>query len=252
MKTIILEKETIYSGNLLLVNAVHPLRKPNTDGLIPVDMCYPDILLKHDAVNVLHLILEKISSGASIIPVSGYRSEDEQTQIYNESLKDNGEQFTKQFVALPNHSEHQTGLAIDLALNQKEIDFICPDFPNAGICQKFRKTAPDYGFIERYKADKEAMTGISHEPWHFRYVGYPHSKIIEQNQLSFEEYIEFIKDYPENNRLVFQEKGKAEMEVYFVPAAANQNFINLPRHAVYQISGNNEDGFIITIWRKTK
>ena len=84
---------------------------------------------------------------------------------------ENGEEFTNQFVARPGHSEHQTGLAIDLGLKQPDIDFLRPYFPYKGICQTFRELSTDYGFIERYPAGKEAITGIAHEPWHFRYVG---------------------------------------------------------------------------------
>lgn len=80
-------------------------------------------------------------SGDSIVPVSGYRSLNEQMDIYNDSLKDNGEDFTRKYVALPKHSEHQTGLAIDLGLNKEKIDFIRPDFPYDGICGTFRRFA---------------------------------------------------------------------------------------------------------------
>ena len=110
MKTIELEKEEIYCGNLLLVNKNYPLRDNNVKGLVPADVRFPNILMKRDVANVLQLIFEKISAGNSIVPVSGYRSLEEQTAIYDGSLKDNGEDFTRKYVALPNHSEHQTGL----------------------------------------------------------------------------------------------------------------------------------------------
>ena len=122
MKTIELEKEEIYCGNLLLVNKNYPLRDNNVKGLVPADIRFPNILMKRDVANVLQLIFEKISAGNSIVPVSGYRSLEEQTAIYDGSLKDNGEDFTRKYVALPNHSEHHTGLAIDLGLNEKEIE----------------------------------------------------------------------------------------------------------------------------------
>lgn len=108
-----------------------------------------------------------------ITAVSGWRSQEEQREIYLQSLLENGEEFTNQFVASPGHSEHQTGLAIDLGLKQPDIDFLRPYFPYKGICQTFRELSTDYGFIERYQAGKEAITGIAHEPWHFRYVGVP-------------------------------------------------------------------------------
>lgn len=255
MKTIELKKENIYCGNLLLVNAKHPIKTRNTTNLVPADRRFPNILMKRDAMNVLQLVFNRISAGNSIVPVSGYRSSEEQTDIYNTSLKDNGEIFTKKYVALPNHSEHQTGLAIDLGLNKEEIDFICPDFPYEGICHEFRKAVPDYGFIERYSKDKEKITGISHEPWHFRYVGYPHSKIMKEKEMSLEEYTEFIKSYRYDRRFVYKQtigaraKSRTEVEIHYIPANGDITTTTLPDNCVYQISGNNVDGFIATVWK---
>lgn len=249
MNTITLNKEKIHSGNLLLVNACHPLNNTNIEDLIPANTRVPDVLIKRNAANVLHLILDKISSGSSIVPVSGYRSAKEQTDIYDNSLNDNGEDFTKKFVALPYHSEHQTGLAIDLGLNKENIDFICPDFPYEGICDEFRKTAPYYGFIERYPNKKEQITGIAHEPWHFRYVGYPHSEIMKDEQFTLEEYIEFIKQYPRDGKHLRIYKNGKIFEIFYVAAGETETTIMLPNNTVYQVSGNNTDGFIVTLWR---
>lgn len=150
---------------------------------------------------------------------------------------------------MPHHSEHQTGLAIDLALNQKNIDFICPNFPYEGISNNFRKAAPYYGFIERYQKEKEKITSIAHEPWHFRYVGYPHSEIIVKKHFSLEEYTTFLKTYSEYNRFIYLSKNKSIIEIYFVPAIKYKTIITLPKTSNYQISGNNIDGFIVTVWR---
>lgn len=250
MKTIILEREKIYCGNLMLINKHYRYRYNNIKCLISADTHYPDILMKREAANALHFLLKKISAGESIVPVSGYRSSKEQTAIYESSLNDNGEVFTNKYVALPNHSEHQTGLAIDLGLNKKKIDFICPDFPYSGICNEFRNAAPDYGFIERYENNKEEITGIGHEPWHFRYVGYPHSKIIKENAFSLEEYIEFIKSYRDDCKFVYKQMQGFEIEIYYVPANDNKTLLTIPENYIYQISGNNIDGFIVTVWQE--
>lgn len=87
---------------------------------------------------------------------------------------------------------HETGLAIDVGKELEEVDFICPEFPYEGVCQIFRELAPMYGFIERYPKGKEAVTGIAKEPWHFRYVGYPHARIIQNLGMTLEEYHAFI------------------------------------------------------------
>ncbi|MFG6353625.1 MAG: D-alanyl-D-alanine carboxypeptidase family protein, partial [Oscillospiraceae bacterium] len=150
---------------------------------------YPNILLEREAVQALSRVMEQIDGWLYIFHVSGWRAREEQLEIYANSLRENGPEFTAKFVAMPGHSEHQTGLAIDLGLLQPEIDFIRPAFPYEGICQKFRELAPAYGFIERYPAGKESITGIAHEPWHFRYVDTPHSEVMAFKGLTLEEYL---------------------------------------------------------------
>lgn len=147
-----------------------------------------DVLLERQAAYALEQLMERINGWRWIVPVSGWRSQREQQQIWDDSLRENGLEFTKTYVALPGHSEHQSGLAIDLGARGDTIDFIRPDFPYGGICGVFRALAPDYGFIERYPRGKEALTGIGHEPWHFRYVGTPHARIMTAHGLVLEEY----------------------------------------------------------------
>lgn len=235
-----LTKENVKKGYLVLVNSDYNLEF-HSDNLTVFNNEYKNIELDLKANNQLHIILDKINSGNQIVPVSGYRSLEEQVDIYNSSLKENGLEFTKKFVALPNASEHQTGLAIDLALNKEDIDFICPSFPYDGICEDFRIEAPNYGFIERYHNHKKDITKISKEEWHFRYVGYPHSKIITDNDFCLEEYIDYLKqfDYP-NNPLIID-----KYKIFYIPYLGENETIKLKNN--YEISGNNVDGFILTI-----
>ena len=103
----------------------------------------------------------------------------EQRRLWEYSLKENGLAYTKQFVALPGCSEHQIGLAIDVGLKkQEDDDLICPHFRDSAAADLFMQQMMNYGFILRYPEDKQEITGISYEPWHFRYVGLPHSQVI--------------------------------------------------------------------------
>lgn len=186
---------TQHCETLVLVNAQTPLgEEPDTRELVYPFANRPEILLRSDAAKALIAALSAVGVGDKIIGVSGFRALEEQQNIYADSLRENGQVFTKQFVALPGHSEHQTGLAIDLALNEPPIDFIRPAFPYNGICQRFREIAPHYGFVERYPAGKETITGIAHEPWHFRYVGLPYALIMTEKHLTLEEYLDFLTD----------------------------------------------------------
>ena len=248
MKTITLKEDAIHSGNLILVNAHYPCRDNTAERtLLPVNTGTDKILLDSDAVKHLACLMDRINGWEQITTVSGWRSMQEQTDIYTDSLKDNGKTFTEKFVAHPGHSEHQTGLAIDLALKQEHIDFICPDFPYTGICQTFRHDAVSYGFIERYPANKESITGIAHEPWHFRYVGVPHAEIMVNNDFVLEEYISFLKKYPRGKTHYFHKTENECITVSYLEAnrTADTQF-EIDDNNLYSVSGNNIDGFIIT------
>lgn len=227
-----MKPNSIYSGDLILVNASFRFRTEDKSILVPVDDQFPDILVNKKLADAYQNIMMEIHAQNKIVPVSGYRSHDEQTALFDSSLKDNGKEFTYKYVALPDHSEHQTGLALDVGINQENIDFIRPDFPYDGIAQNFRNIAPKYGLIERYGKEKEEITGISHEPWHFRYVGFPHAEYITEHNLCLEEYIDIIKKYTKENPLKYH-----HYNIYFEKTITSLDTV---------FSGNNVDGFIVT------
>lgn len=244
-----LEREQVYAGSLILVNEEFSLRRGEEETLTPAVIEYPGILMRREAAKRLRETFEKAGCAGEIVPVSGYRSAAEQAKIYEDSLRDNGAEFTRKYVALPYHSEHQTGLAIDLGLKKDVIDFIRPDFPYDGVCGAFRKAAPGCGFVERYPKGKEHITGIAHEPWHFRYVGRPHAGIMAAEGLTLEEYTEFVKRYSAKAPLRW-ESGRERAEIFYVTAGEDgRTEVVLPEGVTYQVSGNNVDGFIVTCWR---
>lgn len=242
-----LRKEDIYKGSLILVNSSYPIRTDYQPELVEVESDYAQIQLEQKTAAVLNGVLQAICANDRILAVSGYRTMEEQQAIYMDSLQENGKEFTEKYVAVPGHSEHQTGLAIDLGLRKREIDFIRPDFPYEGICESFRRRAIRYGFVERYEKGKEEVTGIAHEPWHFRYVGYPHSEIMKEKNMALEEYITYLKKYPYEGTHLIHRRDNKTMELFYV-AVEQEALLCLPRQAVYQISGNNIDGCIVVIW----
>ena len=138
---------------------------------------------------MLDQLLAAVDGAGTIIPVSGYRPQTEQQAIWDDTLAEHGSAFTETYVARPGCSEHQTGLAIDLGEDVPDLDFIRPSFPDSGACGAFRRAAARYGFLQRYCREKEALTGIAAEPWHFRYVGRPHARIMTDRGLVLEEYL---------------------------------------------------------------
>lgn len=243
--------EMVGSGPLVLVNQSHPLeREPDTTSLLPSDDRRPHILLDARAGTVLNRFLSDLGCTGEIVPVSGYRSRAEQEAIFSDSLRDNGEAFTRSYVALPGCSEHQTGLAIDLGENRPDLDFIRPQFPDTGVFRTFRRRASEYGFILRYPEDKTSITGIQYEPWHFRYVGWPHARLMEREGLVLEGYHRLLEDYPEcGPHLHFQEQGRS-FEMYTVSRDNLEDLPSrLPKNTLCQWSGNNGSGVVVTIWR---
>lgn len=283
MKPLLFKKEDCYRGPLILVNrkyALHREAQPEMPGclrmwtrspkeekpqeeltLAVIEEIYPKshlapeahpaqkTRLEQQAAVALCRGLDHLSAFGRIVPVSGYRSRREQEQIYRESLEENGPEFTGKYVALPDRSEHQTGYAIDLGEGGQELDFIRPSFPEEGICGRFRQEAARFGFILRYPAGREAVTGIAHEPWHFRYVGYPHALIIEKEGLVLEEYADFLRKQPEG-RLQWAEYGN-RIEVRYIEAAKETIRVELPEDCtLYKVSGDNQGGLILTAWRE--
>ena len=236
---------SLHTGDLILVNRRFPAVGEPED----LTDLGNGVLLARPAAQALEALLAAVNAGPSVTPVSGWRSQQEQTEIFDQSLRDSGRAFTEQYVAFPGHSEHQTGLAIDLGLTLPEIDFIRPAFPYSGICQAVRQRAAEFGFVERYPAGKEAITGISHEPWHFRYVGVPHAVLMTQRGWTLEEYHEAVKQYPlGGSGLPCQTQGR-QYTIYYIPADAAGG-LELEAGENCHLSGDNEGGLILTTWKE--
>lgn len=132
------------------------------------------------------------AAGHEIFLSSGYRSYNLQSIFYNNDLQSNGGIETG-YVAAPGTSEHQLGLAIDLTSHNVNLE-LTDDFENTPEGQWALENAYKYGFILRYKADKEDITGYKYEPWHYRYIGDKDiSKLCHDKDITLEELIDYVK-----------------------------------------------------------
>ncbi len=105
-----------------------------------------------------------------------------------------------------------------------------------------------YGFVVRYSDTKAGTTGIGFMPHHFRYVGLPHSLIMNEEDLCLEEYLTYLRDYTMDTAPLRYTNGDTAYEIYYVPAAeTGDTEVVIPKDAIYSVSGNNTDGFILTI-----
>lgn len=126
--------------------------------------------------------------GLNIWLASGYRSYANQRDIYNNYVNLYGTETADTFSARPGHSEHQTGLAID-------VNSIDDSFANTPESDWLAAHAHEYGFIIRYPKGKESITGYKYEPWHLRYLGVETATAVYNSGLTLEEYLGIDSKY---------------------------------------------------------
>ncbi len=104
-----------------------------------------------------------------------------------------------------------------------------------------------YGFILRYPSDKTEITGITYAPHHFRYVGQPHAAIMHEHNFCLEEYLGFLQGYTQETGGLVYEYGGETYSIFYVPASSmGTTYVTLDADGVYDVSGDNRNGFVIT------
>lgn len=169
------------------------------DGYEPSDLVEPKVrfifteksekrLLRKEAAQALEqLFAGAEKDGIFLAGVSGYRSYETQKGLFNYFVQTQGEAIARRYSAEPGHSEHQTGLAMDVSASTGKCaaDDCFADTPEASWLAAH---APEYGFIIRYPKGKEAITGYAYEPWHLRYLGKSLAQKVAASGLTLEEY----------------------------------------------------------------
>lgn len=249
-----------FSGDLILVNNEYQYYSTGNEKLV-------SIMTKNDetgrtsftAVDYDYTVLEpvyeplakmvddwySIYSNDTLIVYGSYRTKEFQQQLYDQFTANTADDGEAPIVALPGFSEHETGYAIDFSETESY------DYQGTGDFQWLNQNCYKYGFIIRYAEDKEDITEYRKEPWHFRYVGTPHAKYMTENNLCLEEYIELLRNaynYSGEHLKIADEYG-SPYEIYFYPSDDGEEYTNvpLPTGVKFDISGNNIDGFIVTV-----
>ncbi len=134
--------------------------------------------------------------GITLVSVSAFRSYSYQDGLYQNRVKrcQNEEGLSLEaakkkaatIVAVPGTSEHHLGLAID-------INSVVESFEKTKEFRWLQENAEKYGFVMRYPKDKQDITKIIYEPWHYRYVGVEHAKEMNDLDMCMEEYVEYLK-----------------------------------------------------------
>ncbi|MGE5654769.1 MAG: M15 family metallopeptidase [Bacillota bacterium] len=179
---------------LKLVNRTHPLPASYVPGgLVAVRVRLangtPDErLMKPEAAAALEDMMQAAEKdGVILYAVSGYRSYATQKGLYDYRVQSEGQAMADLYTAKPGQSEHQTGLAMDVAGAQRDL---VESFAETSEGKWVAKNAQRFGFIIRYPQGKEKTTGYNYEPWHLRYVGVKAATEIVSKGLVLEEYLQ--------------------------------------------------------------
>lgn len=172
-------------GKLILVNKYYNLDSNYDVNLVNIDSKYGIGKMNEEAYEYfIKMVNSALKDNIKLKGVSAYRSYNTQKNKYNEYVKKDGVSKADTYSARPGHSEHQTGLAIDInTANSKD------HFENTKEYSWLINNSYKYGFILRYPKDKTFITGYKYEPWHFRYVGIDAATKIFEEQITFEEYV---------------------------------------------------------------
>jgi len=178
----------------VLVNKTYGLPEDyEPDDLVKVDIpfVYQDETvhsMRKIAADALILLFEGAKKdGLELAGVSGYRSYAIQKMLYEKYVARDGEEAANKYSARPGHSEHSTGLAMDVAgISGKCAANNC--FAGTPEALWLADHAHEYGFIIRYPLGKEDITGYQYEPWHLRYVGTELAAILHENDWTMEEF----------------------------------------------------------------
>ena len=175
---------------LILVNKDHPIPDNYeitftelSNGQKVDSRIYPDLQAMFDAAR---------AAGLQLFVREGYRTQEEQQQIMDERIRKyvkegntqaEAKKLAEEYVAVPGTSEHQLGLSVDI--NPEDSSQEAKDKVYSWLAANAYK----YGFIKRYPSDKVDITGISNEPWHYRYVGKTAAAEMQEKGLCLEEYL---------------------------------------------------------------
>jgi D-alanyl-D-alanine carboxypeptidase len=180
---------------IMLVNADNPVPKGYSLRLTNIEGYF---LFDERAANDLKDLIKdcRQETNYQLKVRTGYRSYTLQESLYRTKIRSHlnrgksrteAERLTRNYIAVPGTSEHEIGLAVDF-------NILTLDFENTPAFKWLEKNAQKYGFILRYPRDKQSITKIKYEPWHFRYVGPVHARIMKSYDLCLEEYVDYLKN----------------------------------------------------------
>lgn len=184
-----------YNSIYVIINKKHPLPEEyEPEDLVEVEIkkIRSSCKMREEAAKALEKMFEAAAEdGIDLMLVSGYRSYSYQKGLFETYSARDGEEAASRYSARAGQSEHQTGLAADLA----SVDQAClleNCFRDTEAGKWLENNSYLFGFILRYPQEKEEITGYIYEPWHFRYIGLQQAYLIHESGLTLEEYYDYL------------------------------------------------------------
>lgn len=244
-----MDSDEIYGGNLVMVNGNHIYHFPEEDTNIVTlydhikteyyNVSDFEVKLDEQVIEHLNELMQDFAetqNNTDIFVIGGYRSAEDQNQRYSNGISG----------VIAGFSDYHTGRSFDMGIFPQD-GSSSGYYSPTGIYSWIDEHAADYGFVVRFPEGKESFTNEKARTQTYRYVGVPHSTYMKQNNLCLEEYIEKIKSYTINKPLEIS-SGKNLYNVYYVGADyGDTTEVGIPLGGDYEVSGNNEDGFIVTV-----
>ncbi len=253
--------ENMYSGSLVLVNSGSKYVFNNTPDIVPAEelvvinnvKATKSYKVKDFTVKLNKSTVEKldkmfdafyeVSKKGDVMISAGFRSSEDQQRIYDQKVEQLGQD--QKIAVLPGESEHHSGYAMDFNIYTDR--GITHQFNGDGEYAWIAQNAHKYGFVLRYPDGKTNITGVDYEPWHYRYVGVPHAYYLYTTGKTLEEYITLIKNYPCDYPLYVTDWDGSMYVVYYKKSDGAKTQVPVPENGEYSISGNNVDGYIVTV-----
>ena len=180
-----------HSSILVLVNKSHALKSDYVPSDLVSIPSFPNLLLRQVAIDDFENLLAAAKlDNVYLIPYSTYRSYDYQKGLYEKYLKEDSQEVVDTYSARPGHSEHQTGLAIDIRSSSHWYSLTDNDY------DWMLNNSYKYGFIVRYPKDNSKITGYKEEPWHIRYLGRDIATKVHDKNITYDEYVDlYLTEY---------------------------------------------------------
>jgi len=254
------QKLSDYDGYLRLVNKENPLTKNyeptdlvNVNSLNSITAYGTNTKLRDEAARALAKMYKE--NEVQYAMSSGFRNFANQTELFNQEVADNKKagkteeeaiKLAGTVVAVPGTSEHQLGLSVDLAIPGV---VLTEEFKNTPAGKWLSTNGYKYGYVLRYTKEQTEITNIIYEPWHFRYIGYPHSEILVKEKIVFDTYIKNIRD---EKVKYFQAEDGNDYLIWLLTGSLKPDKFEFNTSNGIGVSSDNAEGIILTMRLENK